>query len=81
MTLRLKKRDSEQDWVHINTNSIGCRSYLGRRGRKQEIKAGGCLDPRVGGSSGKLLHEFMHALGEFESKLLSFGCFFLYYSI
>ena len=48
---------------------MGCRSYLGRKGRKQEIVAGACLDPAAGGSWGKLLHEFMHALGGFLYQL------------
>ena len=60
---RLKKKQNERDFVHINTERFGCRSYVGRKGRKQQIIAGGCLDPSTGGSWGKLLHEWMHVLG------------------
>ena len=44
---------------------MGCRSYLGRKGGKQEIRARACLDPATGGTWGKLLHEIMHTLGTF----------------
>ena len=43
---------------------MGCRSYLGRKGGKQEIRARACLDPATGGTWGKLLHEIMHTLGK-----------------
>ena len=60
---RLVKKKDELDWVHINTERLGCRSHLGRKGRKQQIIAGACLDPDTGGNWGKLLHEWMHVLG------------------
>ena len=61
--IRFQKRQDELDWIHINTRRWGCRSYVGRKRGQQVITAGACLDPRTGGSWGKLLHEFMHAIG------------------
>ena len=63
---RLVKKEDELDWVHINTERFGCRSHLGRKGRKQQIIAGSCLHPDNGGSWGKLLHEWMHVLGMYD---------------
>ena len=61
---RFKKRENELDWIHLKLMTIICSSHIGRKGGQQKINAGGCLDPRQGGSWGKLLHEFMHAIGK-----------------
>ena len=61
ITIRLRERNEETNWIHINTHSIFCSSRVGMKGGRQDIRAGGCL--RENGSFGKLAHEIMHSLG------------------
>ena len=61
ITIRLRERNDETNWIHINTHSIFCSSRVGMKGGRQDIRAGGCLGED--GSFGKLAHEIMHSLG------------------
>ena len=55
---RIIPHTDEANYVHINTDTTGCSSYLGMVGGEQSINfAAAC-------SWGNLAHEFMHALGK-----------------
>lgn len=55
-----QKTDQDVDYISILGNGRGCRSYVGRRGGKQEVNlATGICFKRVGIA----IHELMHVLG------------------
>ena len=62
--LRFLPRTTEEDYIHLISDSGGCWSKVGKRGGKQELSlkarsdGGACLY-RVGTP----IHEFMHAIG------------------
>ena len=59
--IRLQERKEESDWIHINTDRMGCASKVGRQGGMQTIRASACLGEN--GGFGLLVHEVMHSLG------------------
>ena len=59
--IRLREKNEETNWIHIDTHGTSCSSRVGMKGGRQDIKAGGCL--KEDGSFGKLAHEIMHSLG------------------
>ena len=61
------KQRNETDYIEIDFDSISCRSQVGRRGGKQKLRAGGCIDPQGNFSYGMVIHELMHSLGKYST--------------
>ena len=62
---RFVERNSEVDYLEIDLDSIVCRSAVGRKGGKQKVRVGGCLDDDGKIVFGSIVHELMHAAGEY----------------
>ena len=68
------EHQNETDYIEIDFDSISCRSQVGRRGGKQKLRAGGCIDPQDNFSYGMVIHELMHSLGSYKSSCYTKYC-------
>ena len=62
---RFVERNNEEDYLEIDLDSLFCRSAVGRKGGKQIVRAGGCLDDDNKIVFGSIVHELMHAAGRY----------------
>ena len=57
MFFRFEERTSQRDHIHF-ISGTSCRSQLGRKGKRQPVRIGGC------DSAGNIIHELYHTIGK-----------------
>jgi len=59
----VERQKNETDYLEIDLDSLKCASVVGRKGGKQKVRIGGCIDKQDKFSYGMVIHELMHSIG------------------
>ena len=60
----IERKKNETDYIEIDLDGLDCSSAVGKKGGKQKLRAGRCIDEQDNFSYGMIVHELMHSLGK-----------------